>query len=604
MVNIEKITSTLAKLPDQALQRYAMMHKDDPYIVALAVSESNRRKEMRAASQAQPMQQQPKVVDQAVAEMAPQQMPAMPEEQGIGALPVQMDFADGGITGYAGGGEVERYQAGGSPIDRILKKSPYERTPEENLALRDAGYATQRAVIPADSGVAKANTFLENLGPNIRGYFTEGKNRLSDEELASLPSTGGVMNERLLRSLGMGPSAPQKEVPTAASGAPTSNQGVSAYRPEDTSGMDRRLATPGATLPMAANVTKGEVGGGNRGTGGTGGADGSGGAGVGASRATAPSSQSIEDRFLESQKRLTGQANPYQTQEDALAAEQKKFAEDKLAATIEKNEKFKDAFKGREGRIEERAKELEKSKDTNTGLAFLEAGLAIMATPGGLATAIGKGAREGTAKYAAGIEKLRSAKEKLDEARDRMEELKLNRDEMSAKEEMEAKLGIQQTVISGKKDALASAKALFGERSALSQAIVKETINVEERAKDRATQAQTAGAAAAIALGPQNKFIQDWLSKKENQGKSYSDAYAAFKNLGAASERNDITGLKAVQAGLIKEISENLTMTKAEKAAKQAQINEINNRILALTGAAAPSTTGGAQRTIDWNSIK
>jgi capsule polysaccharide export protein KpsE/RkpR len=247
---------------------------------------------------------------------------------------------------------------------------------------------------------------------------------------------------------------------------------------------------------------------------------------------------------------------------------------------------------------------LEKSKDTNTGLAFLEAGLAIMATPGGLATAIGKGAREGTAKYAAGIEKLRSAKEKLDEARDRMEELKLNRDEMSAKEEMEAKLGIQQTVISAKKDALSSAKTLYGERSALSQAIVKETLNAEEKAKDRATQERTAGAAAAIALVPQNKFIQDWLSKPENKGKSYSDAYAAFKNLGAASERNDITGLKAVQAGLIKEISENLTMTKAEKAAKQAQINEINNRILALTGAAAPSTTGGAQRTIDWNSIK
>lgn len=575
MVNIEKITSTLAKLPDQALQRYAMMHKDDPYIVALAVSESNRRKEMRAASQAQPVQQQPKVVDQAVAEMAPQQMPAMPEEQGIGALPVQMDFADGGITGYAGGGEVERYQ------DRGLVRpyeTPYDRMNRENREAAAAAQAEREAQAAA-IGVTPYGEQMSRMGSAFA--------KIPGEVFKTLVSAPGYGLSNLVDS----------PVPTAAQGAPT-------YKPEDASGMDRRLATPGATLPMAANVTKEGVGGGNRGTGGTGGADGSGGAGVGASRATAPSSQSIEDRFLESQKRLTGQANPFQTQEDALAAEQKKFAEDKLAATIERNEKFKDAFKGREGRIEERAKELEKSKDTNTGLAFLEAGLAIMATPGGLATAIGKGAREGTAKYAAGIEKLRSAKEKLDEARDRMEELKLNRDEMSTKEIMEAKLGIQQAVISGKKDALSSAKTLFGERSALSQAIVKETLSAEEKAKDRATQVQTAGAAAAIALGPQNKFIQDWLSKKENEGKSYSDAYAAFKNLGAASERNDITGLKAVQAGLIKEISENLTMTKAEKAAKQAQINEINNRILALTGAAAPSTTGGAQRTIDWNSIK
>ncbi len=114
MVNIEQITSTLAKLPDQALQRYAMMHKDDPYIMSLAVSESKRRKEMRSAAQSQGYQEQPKVVDQAVAEMAQpaQQMAPMPEEQGIGALPAaqQMNFADGGITGYAGGGLAEKYR--------------------------------------------------------------------------------------------------------------------------------------------------------------------------------------------------------------------------------------------------------------------------------------------------------------------------------------------------------------------------------------------------------------------------------------------------------------------------------------------------------------
>jgi hypothetical protein len=635
MVNIEKITSTLAKLPDESLQRYAMMHKDDPYIVALAVSESNRRKDMRAASQAQPMQQQPKVVDQAVAEMAAQQMPAMPEEQGIGALPVQMDFAEGGITGYASGGEVERYSGESGSFTGV----PYADVPAGIAAIGVPAAIYQQASSLATRLGTSVSSVLARMGYDVAKAGASGlagsaklgvsgpgqailaggvpatqfatdvmaanpklREAYSDNPMMGAMDPSGALAAAILDQAASGPEKKITQPLQDRSPAPTAAQGSTTYKPEDTSGMDRRLATPGATLPMAANITKKEGGGGgNRGTGGAGGA---GGAGAGVSRATAPSSQSIEDRFLAAQKRLTDQANPYQAQEDALAAEQKKFAEDKYAATIERNEKFKDAFKGREGRIEERAKELEKSKDTNTGLAFLEAGLAIMATPGGLATAIGKGAREGTAKYAAGIEKLRSAKDKLDEARDRMEELKLNRDEMSAKEEMEAKLGIQQTVISGKKDALASAKTLFGERSALSQAIVKETLNAEEKAKDRATQVQTAGAAAAIALGPQNKFIQDWMSKPENKGKSYSDAYAAFRNLGAASERNDITGLKAVQAGLIKEISENLTMTKAEKAAKQAQINEINNRILALTGAAAPSTTGGAQRTIDWNSIK
>lgn len=586
MVNIEKITSTLAKLPDQALQRYAMMHKDDPYIVALAVSESNRRKELRAAGQAQPMQQQPKVVDQAVAEMAPQQMPAMPEEQGIGALPAaqQMNFADGGITGYAGGGEIESYQDRGlvRPYETVADR--YYRQTREAEAAAQAEREAQAAAI----GVTPYGQQMSGLGSaiaNIPGVVYDA----AGTALKTLVSAPGY---------GLSNFVDSPKTPTAAQGAPT-------YKPEDASGMDRRLAAPGATPPMAANATKEGAGGaGSEGARNLGAGTRELGAGV--PRAAAPSTQSIEDRFLAAQKRMTEQANPFQTQEDALTAEQKKFAEEKLAAVTERNEKFKDAFKGREARIEERAKELEKSKDTNTGLAFLEAGLAIMSTPGSLGMAIGKGAREGTAKYAAGIEKLRSAKEKLDEARDRIEELKLNRDEMSAKEIMEAKLGIQQAVLSGKKDALSSAKTLYGDRSALAQTIVKETLNVEENAKNRANQLQAAGVSASIGVAQQQKFIDDWLKKPENAGKTYSDAYAAFKSVGAASERNDISGLKAVRDGLAKDL-ENLRITPAARKAKEDEIARIDRQILTLSGiggGSGASTQGGSQRTIDWNSIK
>ena len=114
MLNVQNITAKLASLPDQALQQYAAMNKNDPYIMALAVSESNRRKQVRAAQQAQGMQEQPKVVDQAVAEMAPQQ--PMPEDVGIGQLPAgEMEFAGGGILAFAPGGstgasDVEQYR--------------------------------------------------------------------------------------------------------------------------------------------------------------------------------------------------------------------------------------------------------------------------------------------------------------------------------------------------------------------------------------------------------------------------------------------------------------------------------------------------------------
>ena len=78
MINVNQITSQLARMPDQALQKYAQMHKNDPYIMALAMSESNRRKDMRSGAQMN-APQQPKIVDQAIQSMAA----PMPENVGM-----------------------------------------------------------------------------------------------------------------------------------------------------------------------------------------------------------------------------------------------------------------------------------------------------------------------------------------------------------------------------------------------------------------------------------------------------------------------------------------------------------------------------------------
>jgi len=99
------ITQTLAKLqPDSALQDYARMHKNDIYIVSLANAESNRRKALRLAAQGNPGQQ-PTVVDQDIAGMAPAPVMAqtqLPENQGIARIPApnMRHLADGGIAGF------------------------------------------------------------------------------------------------------------------------------------------------------------------------------------------------------------------------------------------------------------------------------------------------------------------------------------------------------------------------------------------------------------------------------------------------------------------------------------------------------------------------
>lgn len=125
---INQITSVLRDMPDAQLQQYAAMHKNDPYVLSLAVAESNARKQLRASQQAKMAgQKPPTVVEQDLMAMAPQ--PQLPEQQGIGALPTPnvAHMADGGIAGYddtpeqlvynnepvmrmAGGGHVPRYQ--------------------------------------------------------------------------------------------------------------------------------------------------------------------------------------------------------------------------------------------------------------------------------------------------------------------------------------------------------------------------------------------------------------------------------------------------------------------------------------------------------------
>lgn len=103
MIDANQITARLRMMSDAELQRFAEMHKQDPYVFPLAFNESNTRKQLRAQGQAQGNMQapQPPVNQQALAAMRPARLP---EDQGIGALNPEMQFADGGLIGFASGG--------------------------------------------------------------------------------------------------------------------------------------------------------------------------------------------------------------------------------------------------------------------------------------------------------------------------------------------------------------------------------------------------------------------------------------------------------------------------------------------------------------------
>lgn len=136
MINANQITSRLRMMSDQDLQRFAEMHKQDPYMFPLAFNESNMRKEMRSAPQGQQQgAAQPPVNQQALASMQPAQLP---EEQGIAALNPQMQFADGGLVAFAGGGEAH--------------SGPYSQSDDMNFGTGGT-YADGGDVRFADGGV-------------------------------------------------------------------------------------------------------------------------------------------------------------------------------------------------------------------------------------------------------------------------------------------------------------------------------------------------------------------------------------------------------------------------------------------------------------------
>jgi hypothetical protein len=133
-----------------------------------------------------------------------------------------------------------------------------------------------------------------------------------------------------------------------------------------------------------------------------------------------------------------------------LVAGIRDLTEKNLAATRADIEKRGDVYKGREERLAKQEKGLEGMGDRNMGLALLQAGAAMMSTPGGLGVALGKGVQVGSARYAAGLDKIEAAKSKFAEARDRLDDLRINRDDMNTKDIRAAEKDARESELKGK----------------------------------------------------------------------------------------------------------------------------------------------------------
>jgi hypothetical protein len=136
-------------------------------------------------------------------------------------------------------------------------------------------------------------------------------------------------------------------------------------------------------------------------------------------------------------------------QRAGLASRLEQEASEEAQATKKRIGEEGNVFAAREARLAEREKGVAGMKDQNLGLALLQAGATIMSTPGNIGMAIGEGVKVGSARYAAGIDKINAAKEKFAEARDRMDDLRLNRSDMNNKEIRDAERAIRNSRIQG-----------------------------------------------------------------------------------------------------------------------------------------------------------
>jgi len=200
--NVDFITQTLAKLqPDSALQNYARMHKNDPYILSLATAESNRRKALRTAAQGQ-VGQQPTVVDQNIAGMATPVMtgsggtlqtgyggPVMtgmaagglPEDQGIAQLPTpnMRTLADGGIAGYEDDEEGMATGGMGGMFNFAQQSEPVVRmadgghVPRYQGNIRDGSVVSSNPMyaIPGMAAVQPRAEFTQQGAPENTPFF-------------------------------------------------------------------------------------------------------------------------------------------------------------------------------------------------------------------------------------------------------------------------------------------------------------------------------------------------------------------------------------------------------------------------------------------------
>lgn len=388
MVNINQFTEQLRMMPDQALQRVAMMYKEDPYIFPMVISEGMARKKLRASAQMQgPQGPQPKVVDQALMAMAePPPQPQGAPSAGIAGLPTPniQHMADGGIAGYDEPGQLnysQQFAQHSEPVVRMAEGGVARyadqglvQTTGDTLAQVQAPTMEQLQVLQAQLTEAERVLAAAAKSGDAQSttQYAQAVQQLRDQIKAVAERSFGNRAQQVISGLQAGPGSAPPQQPPKAPLMPIPDVRIAGQTPPG--------AAPGSAPPARPTVALTPA-------------------------ATGPSR--AETMLGETERQ--GLRRLYDMKMDA----ERRGDEERLQ--YEAGKPKGEAYAG----MSERLKKLEEAepgeREQAKGMAIFNAGLAMMA--GGSQYAlqnIARGALAGTSEYAGAMKELKqAAKERM-----------------------------------------------------------------------------------------------------------------------------------------------------------------------------------------------
>lgn len=572
MLNVNQITSQLARLPDPALQKYAQMHKDDPYIMALAMSEFNRRKQTRQGAQIN-APEQPKVVDQAIQSMgAP-----MPEDVGIGQLPAgNMNFADGGIVAFGNGGDVPRYQSGGMlDAARARARAAQEKLFTYGLRQRQQDPAGFQA---AQQELAAARTALQSAEQKYQAEMSaSGVNRAA----FGAPTAAGPMAAISQTAAKPEPSAAEVQMAMnagafkpAAPAAPGPGTGAPSNRPPAPVAGQPPRASAGAQDPLIAQLLQP----------------------VQARPInfeprpeTFPTLEGIQNLYAASRPKPEDVVDPYAAQrQDLIDTAVRQNLEDRAEHARQVKERGLLGEK-QEARLKAREEKLGKQEKDLGPLAMIQAGFAIMGGQSRSALQnIGLGGLEGLKGYKAGLEKLEASRERIEEGLERIETARRSEGILNDQQSNALRREGNNIVREGKRDQINALTTELGVKRADANALVKaglETLNAKAQSAsaERIAAAQMQRAAEGEAQQQAGANVRE--AAKLTTQRDIARMEAAAKSADVAVRREELRALAADKS------VETMRKVWAESKVLQSQYPNINDWLTIVGKGAAGSGT-------------